>query len=64
MSDNWRARFQANLTDQELSALIEACNVTNRHPHEARPPYGEAGNDARLKLVEEERRRGEAAGTT
>jgi hypothetical protein len=45
------------LTDDELSALIEACNVVNNHPGEARPPWNRAGHAAHDKLINEERRR-------
>ena len=41
------------LTSDELSALIEACNVADRH--RPRPPWDRAGRSAWRKLVEEER---------
>lgn len=44
-----------DLTDDELSALIEACNVAQWH--KPRPPWGRAGGSAWRKLVEEERQR-------
>ena len=43
-------------TDDELSALIEACNVANRH--QPRQPWGRAGESAWRKLLHEERSRG------
>lgn len=50
------------LTNDELSALIEACNHANNHPstRPPRPPYAWAGESARQKLVAEEGRRAEA----
>lgn len=46
-----------SLTDDELSALIEACNVTRRTHGEARPPWDRSGHSAHDKLIAEERRR-------
>ena len=48
-----------HLTDDELSALIEACNVANNH--NPRPPWDRAGQAAWNKLVQEEYRRAELA---
>lgn len=44
------------LTDDELSALIEACNVADRH--NPRPPWGSAGGSAWSKLTNAEKARG------
>ena len=44
-----------NLTDEELSALIEACNVASQH--NPRPPWASAGRQAWDKLLAEELRR-------
>jgi hypothetical protein len=44
-----------DLTDDELSALIEACNVAGRGS--PRPPWDRAGNSAWRKLIDEERYR-------
>lgn len=46
------------LSDQELSALIEACNVTSHNSSQARPPWNTDGKPAWHKLVAEEFRRG------
>lgn len=46
------------LTDDELSALVEACNVANKH--KPRPPWCWAGRSAWDKLIAEEMRRGKA----
>jgi len=46
------------LSDQELSALIEACNVTSKNQSLARPPWNTDGNSAWEKLLAEELRRG------
>jgi len=44
-----------DLTDDELSALIEACNVADRG--KPRPPWDRAGKSAWRKLIDEERYR-------
>jgi hypothetical protein len=44
------------LTDDELSALIEACNVAD--VNDPRPPWSWAGKSAWNKLLREEKRRG------
>ena len=46
------------LTNQELSGLIEACNVANRH--DPRPPWKPHGIAAWGKLVKEERIRSQS----
>lgn len=46
------------LTDDELSALIEACNVANSPGSKPRPPWSWAGRSAWDKLIREEMRRG------
>lgn len=45
-----------NLTGDELSALIEACNHADQHG-KCRPPWDRAGRSAWRKLIEEERYR-------
>ena len=45
-----------DLTDDELSALIEACNVAGRGS--PRPPWDRAGISAWRKLIDEELYRG------
>lgn len=51
------------LSDQELSALIEACNVTDaaisRRLNIPRPPWNTDGSTAWKKLIKEEMRRGD-----
>lgn len=44
-----------DMTDDELSALIEACNVADRG--NPRPPWDRAGKSAWRKLIDEERYR-------
>lgn len=48
-----RAISAPEFTSDELSALIEACNVASRH--NPRPPWDRAGHSAWRKLIEEER---------
>ncbi len=50
-----------DLTDDELSALIEACNHANQHG-KCRPPWNRAGSSAWDKLVREEYRRARERG--
>ncbi len=44
-----------DLTGDEVSALIEACNVAGEHG--GREPWGRAGQSAWKKLIAEEGRR-------
>lgn len=44
-------------SNNELSALIEACNVANAHYKDARPPWAQCGYAAHQKLVAQEKRR-------
>ena len=47
-----------DLTDDELSALIEACNIAEHAlKPRPRPPWDRAGSSAHKKLIEEELRR-------
>jgi len=45
-----------SLTADEVSALIEACNVARGHGSRPRPPWDADGESARLKLLEAEKR--------
>lgn len=45
-----------DLTNDELSALVEACNLAS--VGSPRPPWDRAGRSAWAKLLLEERRRG------
>ena len=50
------------LTDQELSALVEACNVANRN--QPRPPWNTDGRSAWAPLIREDIRRGKCHAKT
>jgi hypothetical protein len=45
------------LTDDELSALIEACNTVCKDVNRPRPSWCYAGRDTHQKLIAEEFRR-------